>query len=61
MRQSNLPYQPFHAALYTPAELFGGFDPRRAASYAETVDFRTYRHFVRTGRGTDAPYFEGMM
>jgi predicted Rossmann-fold nucleotide-binding protein len=56
-----LPYQPFHAKLYTPGELFDGFDPARAASYAETVDFRTYRHFVRTGRGTDAPYFEGMM
>jgi predicted Rossmann-fold nucleotide-binding protein len=61
VRQSNLPYQPFHSSLYTAAELFTGFEPERPGSYAETVDFRTYRHFVRTGRGTDAPYFEGMM
>ena len=61
MLQPNLPYQPFHASLYAPRELFAGFDPNVPASYGETVDFRTYRHFVRTGRGTDAPYFEGMM
>ena len=59
--QANLPYQPFHARLYAPVDLFEGFDPRRPDSYAETMDFRTYRHFVRTGRGTDAPFFEGMM
>jgi len=57
----DLPYQPFHGKLYAPAELFLGFDPRRPASYAQTMDFRTYRHFVRMGRGTDAPFFEGMM
>src|SRR5687767_15784368 len=59
--QAKLPYQPFHTGLYRPAELFEGFDPERPASYGETMDFRTYRHFVRTGRGTDAPFFEGMM
>jgi predicted Rossmann-fold nucleotide-binding protein len=61
MLPSHLPYEPFHARLYSPGELFDGFDPARPGSYADTVDFRTYRHFVRTGRGTDAPYFEGMM
>ena len=61
MLQPKLPYQPFHAGLYSPGELFEGFDPNRPESYAETMDFRAYRHFVRTGRGTDAPFFEGMM
>jgi predicted Rossmann-fold nucleotide-binding protein len=59
--QAKLPYQPFHPGLYSPAELFAGFDPERPESYGETMDFRTYRHFVRAGRGTDAPFFEGMM
>jgi predicted Rossmann-fold nucleotide-binding protein len=59
--QANLPYQPFHGKLYAARELFAGFDPARPASYAETMDFETYRHFVRTGRGTDAPFFESMM
>jgi predicted Rossmann-fold nucleotide-binding protein len=58
---ASLPYQPFHASLYTPRELFAGFDPDDPESYVRTVDFRAYRHFVRTGRGTDAPFFEGMM
>ena len=57
----DLPYPPFHRRLYSPRALFAGFDPARTDSYAETVDFRTYRHFVRTGRGTDAPFFESMM
>ncbi len=38
-----LPVPPFRSALYTPEELFAGFDPDRPGSYAETPDLRTYR------------------
>jgi len=38
----DLPYRPYRAALYTPAELFTGFDPARPASYADTLDARVY-------------------
>lgn len=38
-----LPVVPFRSTLYTPAELFDGFDPARPGSYAETLDLRTYR------------------
>ncbi|CAM2915464.1 LOG family protein [Skermania piniformis] len=37
------PVLPFRASLYAPAELFAGFDPNRVGSYADTLDFRTYR------------------
>jgi predicted Rossmann-fold nucleotide-binding protein len=40
----DLPYQPYRSALYTPAELFTGFDPHRPESYADTMDARVYRH-----------------
>jgi predicted Rossmann-fold nucleotide-binding protein len=32
--------------------LFAGFDPARPDSYAETLDFRSFRWFAATGRGT---------
>lgn len=40
----DLPYRPYRSTLYTPDELFAGFDPRRPESYADTVDARVYRH-----------------
>lgn len=47
-----LPFPPAPGSVYTAAELFAGFDPARAESYAETMDFRSYEWFVRTGRST---------
>jgi predicted Rossmann-fold nucleotide-binding protein len=61
VRQLDLPYRPIHGKLYAPGELFAGFDPDDPDSYVETRDFRTYRHFVRFGRGTGAPHVESMM
>lgn len=40
----DLPYRPYRSTLYTPDELFAGFDPNRPESYADTVDARVYRH-----------------
>jgi predicted Rossmann-fold nucleotide-binding protein len=40
----DLPYAVYRARLYTPAELFAGFDPARPESYADTPDARIYRH-----------------
>ncbi len=40
----DLPYRPYRSTLYTPAELFAGFDPARPESYADTMDARVYRH-----------------
>jgi predicted Rossmann-fold nucleotide-binding protein len=37
------PTLPFRPALYGPDELFDGFDPADATSYARTLDFRAYR------------------
>ena len=40
----DLPYEVYRARLYTPAELFAGFDPTHPESYADTLDARIYRH-----------------
>ena len=47
------PERPFtlhRATLYSPDELFAGFDPDRPDGYATTFDARVYRHWERTGR-----------
>jgi predicted Rossmann-fold nucleotide-binding protein len=38
--------------VYSAAELFAGFDPARPATFGDTPDFRSFRWFVETGRGT---------
>jgi predicted Rossmann-fold nucleotide-binding protein len=49
----DLPYDVYRSHLYTPAELFAGFDPRRPESYADTPDARIYRHTQQQGRHPD--------
>jgi predicted Rossmann-fold nucleotide-binding protein len=49
---SEPPFDPDRREVYSPAELFAGFDPARPASYADTADFRRFRWYVATGRGT---------
>jgi len=44
------PYAAHRANLYTPDELFTGFDPDSGAGYPSTYDARVYRHWVDTGR-----------
>jgi predicted Rossmann-fold nucleotide-binding protein len=45
-----LPYQTYRSALYTPAELFAGFDPAVPESYLDTLDARIYRYGKQQGR-----------
>jgi predicted Rossmann-fold nucleotide-binding protein len=40
----DVPYSVYRSSLYTPAELFEGFEPERPGSYADTPDARIYRH-----------------
>jgi predicted Rossmann-fold nucleotide-binding protein len=49
---STPPFDTARREVYTPGELFAGFDPERPASYGETRDFACYRWFVASGRGT---------
>ncbi|MGM1061028.1 LOG family protein [Saccharothrix sp. Mg75] len=49
----DLPYDVYRSRLYTPAELFAGFDPDDPASYADTPDARTYRHSRAQGHNPD--------
>jgi predicted Rossmann-fold nucleotide-binding protein len=49
----DLPYQVYRTSLYTPEELFAGFDPQYPQSYVDTVDARIYRHSKEQGRQPD--------
>ena len=46
---SGLPYSPYRGSLYTPEELYAGFDPARPESYADTPDARIYAHWSAQG------------
>ncbi|MGZ4714849.1 MAG: LOG family protein [Acidimicrobiia bacterium] len=45
-----LPFDPYRGDLYSPAELFAGFDAADPCSYCETPDARIYRYWADTGR-----------
>ncbi|MFC1853976.1 LOG family protein [candidate division CSSED10-310 bacterium] len=49
-RFENVPYSPYRATLYTPEELFAGFDASDPYSYCHTPDALVYEHWVKTGR-----------
>jgi len=51
---SGLPYSPYRSTLYTPEELYAGFDPARPESYADTPDARIYAHWSSRG-GANPP------
>jgi predicted Rossmann-fold nucleotide-binding protein len=61
MQGFNLPYQPIPQKLYTPGELFQGFDPDVPETWAKTLDFEIYRHFVMEGRRAPRNPYMGMM
>jgi predicted Rossmann-fold nucleotide-binding protein len=45
----DLPFDPFRAELYTPGELYAGFDPRNPVeSYRQCLDSRIYQSFLAT-------------
>lgn len=49
-RIDHLPFDPSRSELYTPDELFEGFDPDDPCTYCDTLDARIYRHWVDNGR-----------
>lgn len=55
---SGLPYLPYRGTLYTPEELYAGFDPARPETYAETPDARIYAHWAASGRGSSPSILE---
>ncbi|WP_223643032.1 LOG family protein [Corallococcus sp. EGB] len=46
---SGLPYCPYRGSLYTPEELYAGFDPTLPETYADTLDARVYAHWSSRG------------
>ncbi|MEO6534055.1 MAG: hypothetical protein ABIO06_10840, partial [Pseudolysinimonas sp.] len=56
-----LPFQPIRSSVYTAQELFAGYRPAVADSYATTMDFRAYQWFVKTGRSTPIDPYAAMM
>jgi predicted Rossmann-fold nucleotide-binding protein len=61
MDERHLTFAPIRDELYTSQELSAGFDPGRAESIGETLDFRTYQYFVVNGRATPSHPYAGMM
>ncbi|MCU1418497.1 MAG: uncharacterized protein JWP32_2671 [Schumannella sp.] len=49
---AGLPFDTERRDVYAPGELFRGFDAARPVTYGDTMDFRSFRWFVETGRGT---------
>ena len=48
-RLLNLPFDPYRGCLYSADELLGAYRPGDPASYGETVDGKSYKHFLDTG------------
>ncbi|WP_342381314.1 hypothetical protein NVS55_16785 [Myxococcus stipitatus] len=55
---SGVPYHPYRGSLYTPEELYAGFDPAHPETYEATLDARIYRHWEAHGRGTPPTLLE---
>lgn len=55
---SGVPYQPYRGSLYTPEELYAGFDPAHPETYENTLDARIYRHWEAQGRGSPPTLLE---
>jgi predicted Rossmann-fold nucleotide-binding protein len=53
-----LPYVPYRSSLYTPEELYEGFEPARPESYAQTLDARVYEHWKTQGKGNPPSILE---
>ena len=44
------PFNPFPAHLYTPAELYAGYDYRNPSSFEQCYDTRIYNHYISQGK-----------
>jgi predicted Rossmann-fold nucleotide-binding protein len=50
LEETRLPFNPLRRSLYTPWELFDGFSPEDATSYATCPDIQTLSYFVKHGK-----------
>ncbi|SEU33733.1 LOG family protein [Stigmatella erecta] len=55
---TGLPYVPYRNRLYTPEELYAGFEPARPETYAQTLDARIYAHWTERGRANPPSLLE---
>ena len=55
------PFNAYRRSLYRQQELLGAFDPAHPESFALTLDFEIYRHFLQTGGAEANDYFITMM
>jgi predicted Rossmann-fold nucleotide-binding protein len=61
MSKVNLAFQPIRGNLYSPAELFDGFDPKDKSSFTNTPDFSIYQQFILDGGTRPVNPYQGMM
>ncbi|MBO6940996.1 MAG: hypothetical protein JJ863_38835 [Deltaproteobacteria bacterium] len=59
-RIGDLPFDPYRNRLYTPDELFEGFDPTDPCTYCDTPDAQIYRHWALTGRQFPSSVLEAL-
>ncbi len=56
-----VPFRPYRASLYTPAELMEGYERGRPETRDQTADARIYRYFkARKRDGRDAPIMDAL-
>jgi predicted Rossmann-fold nucleotide-binding protein len=55
---TGLPYVPYRNSLYTPEELYAGFESSRPETYAQTLDARIYAHWAAQGRANPPSLLE---
>ncbi len=61
MPKRDFPLNVFTGALYSADDLLKDFDPEDPASFQKTLDFRTYRYFVKAGRNAPSDELDSMM
>ena len=52
----SVPFEVNRSELYSPEELYEGFDPDLPESYDRCFDVRAYRHFMSKGRKSSGSY-----
>ena len=48
----HVPYNIYRSALYSPMELYAGYDPEEPSSFDSCFDSRVYRHYLQQGKTT---------
>ena len=55
------PYHAFRPHLYSPEELFAGFDPKDPCTYCQTPDAQIHLHWEATGKAAPSHVVEGIL